>query len=118
MVAFVGFLCSTKSGILTHCPQARAVHAWMNAACKRKFAWIAQLSVSVEICQIFFCGQVRYFNTRAGCKVWFTFDGLFFRFICCGVTPFISVFTLMQIHADPPSDCLSIIAYEEELKTS
>src|SRR5689334_6241545 len=77
MVAFVGFLCSTKSGILTHCPQARAVHAWMNATCKGKFAWIAQLSVSVEMCQVFFCGQGRYFNTRAGCKVWFTFDGSF-----------------------------------------
>src|SRR5438105_1441269 len=65
MVALIRLFCCAEACILAHRPQARTIHSGMNAACERKFAWIAQLIMGVEILQVFFTGQVWHLNMRA-----------------------------------------------------
>src|SRR5437763_1265880 len=94
MVALIRLFCCAEACILAHRPQARTIHSGMNAACERKFAWIAQLIMSVEILQVFFTGQVWHLNMRACDKLllplscFFTVVGvLFFLVLRRGATP-------------------------------
>src|SRR5438270_13746603 len=69
MVALIRLFCRAEACVLAHRPQARTIHSGLNAACERKFAWIAQLIMSVEILQVFFADQVWHLNMRARDKL-------------------------------------------------
>src|SRR5438067_1175401 len=103
MVALIGFFCSAKTCILAHRPQARTIHAGMNAASERKFAWIAQLSMSVKILQVFCTGQVWHFNMRACDKLLLPLRCFFPGLVGRCLAPLLGALAHMWLHSKQPS---------------
>src|SRR6266566_2720108 len=103
MVAFIRLFRRAEAGILAHCPQARTIHARVNASCERKFAWIAQLIMSVEILQVFFTGQVWHLNMRACDKLLLPLRRFFPGLVGRCLAPLLSALAHMWLHSKQPS---------------
>ncbi len=77
----------------------------MNATGERKFAGVTQFVMGIEIVQVLFGGQVRYFNIRTYYKFFLALRCLFFCLAGGGLTPLFRAFTLVLLHAFPPFAC-------------